>query len=281
MIDRSAYAERIAEVLGGDHGVKVPYPIGLCEVRVLRTERLGSALIRITFGGGDLDGFHSYVPDEHVRLIFPDPDGVLRLPERDGLSLEWGSPRPISREYTVRRFRAAERELDIDFAVHPGGLASDWATTVTPGAVVHIAGPPGGVVVPESYDDYLLAGDITALPAIARWLERLPRTASGWAFIEVTGPEEEIVLDPPAGVRVRWLHRGDREPGTGDALEQAVRTVTVTPGRRVYAWVAGEAGCLRGVRKVVRAELGIGPKDSLIAGYWKRGVADFDREEES
>ncbi|MGV9409850.1 siderophore-interacting protein [Nocardia sp. NPDC003693] len=278
-MDRAAYAERIDEVLAGEHGAKVGYPIGLCAVEVIRTAPVGAGLLRITFGGADLAGFHSYVPDEHVRLIFPDETGELRLPNRDGLSLEWGNPRPVSREYTVRRFSAADRELDIDFAVHPGGLASEWALAATPGTPMHIAGPPGGVVVPKTYDAYLFAGDITALPAIARWLEWLPRAATGWAFIEVTGPEEEIPLDAPAGVRVTWVHRGAAEPGTGDALEQALRTVKVPAGQRLYLWLAGESGVLRPLRRWVRTELTVGPKDYLIAGYWKRGVADYDRDE--
>jgi NADPH-dependent ferric siderophore reductase len=277
--DRSAYADNIAEVLAGEHYAKVPYPIGLQEVEVVRVVPLGAALRRITFGGPDIATFHSYVPDEHVRLIFPGADGVLRLPKLEGTMLEWGNPRPVSREYTVRRHSVEDNELDIDFVIHPGGLASDWAGSVTPGTKVYIAGPPGGVVIPQTYDDYLLVGDITALPAIARLLERMPRETTGWALIEVAGPEEQIPLDGPDGVAVRWLHRGEREPGTGDLLEQAVRGVEVPAGHRVFAWVAGEAGCLRGVRKIVRDDLGIGPKDSLIAGYWKRGVADFDREE--
>ncbi|MBF6329411.1 siderophore-interacting protein [Nocardia transvalensis] len=278
-MDRAAYAENITAVLSGAHGAKVGYPIGLCEVEVIRTQRLGSALLRITFGGPDLAGFHSYVPDEHVRLVFPDDEGVLRLPRKDGLSLEWGNPRPVSREYTVRRHSATECELDIDFAIHPGGLASEWALAATPGTRIHIAGPPGGVVVPRTYDKYLFAGDITALPAIARWLEWLPREASGWAFLAVGGADEEIPLDPPPGVAVRWVHRDTAEPGDGNGLEQAVREVKVPSGERVYVWMAGEAGALRPLRRWVRTELGVGPKDCLIAGYWKRGVADFDREE--
>lgn len=278
-MDRAAYAERIDEVLSGAHGAKVGYPIGLCAVEVKRIVPVGAGLVRITFGGSDLAGFHSYVPDEHVRLVFPSEDGVLRLPRKDGLSLEWGNPRPVSREYTVRRFSAEDRELDIDFAIHPGGLASDWALAATPGTPMHIAGPPGGVVVPKTYDKYLLAGDITALPAIARWLEWLPREASGWAFIEVSGSDEEIEIDAPAGVEVRWVHRGDAEPGTGAAFQEAVQTVEAPAGERVYVWLAGEAGVLRPLRRWVRTELGVGPKDCLIAGYWKRGVADYDRDE--
>lgn len=278
-MDRAAYAERITEVLSGEHGAKVGYPIGLCDVEVIRAVPVGAALVRVTFGGPDLAQFHSYVPDEHVRLVFPDEDGVLRLPRKDGLSLEWGNPRPVSREYTVRRFSAEDRELDIDFAIHPGGLASEWALAAVPGTRMHIAGPPGGVVVPKTYDKYLFAGDLTALPAIARWLEWLPPTASGWAYIEVGGPDDEITLDGPPGVAVRWVHRGAAAPGTGDALEKAVRTVEVPDGQRVYVWLAGESGVLRPLRRWVRTELGVGPKDCLIAGYWKRGVADYDRDE--
>lgn len=278
-MDRGAYRERIAEVMAGSHGAKVGYPIELRELEVLRTGQVGSGLLRVTFGGPGLAGFHSYVPDEHIRLIFPDADGVLRLPVKDGLSLEWPAPRPISREYTVRRYDAEAGELDVDFALHPGGLASDWALAVAPGARLHIAGPPGGVVVPTSYDNYLFAGDITALPAIARWLEWLPRDTTGWAFVEVTDATQEIDLDAPAGVEVRWLHRGDAAPGTGDLLEKAIRSVTVPEGQTVYVWVAGEAGQLRPIRKWVRGELGVGPKDFLIAGYWKHGIANFDGEE--
>ncbi|MFC3965704.1 siderophore-interacting protein [Nocardia jiangsuensis] len=277
MRDRAAYAEHIAEVLAGPHGAKVGYPIGLRELRVLRRAALSSALLRLTFGGPELDGFHSYVPDEHIRLIFPCADGVLRLPRRDGLSLEWGDPRPVSREYTVRRYEHGE--LDVDFAIHPGGLASEWALAAEPGARIHIAGPPGGVVVPPGYDRYLFAGDITALPAIARWLESLAPTARGWAVVEVRDESERIPLPAPPGIEVRWAYRGGIAPGSGDALERAVRTVRPPAGERIYVWMAAEAGVLRPLRRWVRGTLGVGPKDCLIAGYWKRGVADFDREE--
>ncbi|WP_280465143.1 siderophore-interacting protein, partial [Nocardia brasiliensis] len=115
-MDRAAYAERIAEVLAGSYGAKVGYPIGLRELEVLRRAPVGSGLLRITFGGPELAGFHSYVPDEHVRLIFPDAAGQLHLPRRDGLSLEWGNPRPGGRGFKVRRIDRASGGLGIDLA---------------------------------------------------------------------------------------------------------------------------------------------------------------------
>ncbi|MGW4027438.1 siderophore-interacting protein, partial [Streptomyces sp. NPDC005009] len=185
---------------------------------------------------------------------------------------------PVSREYTVRRFDPAAGEIDIDIAPHEGGLASDWARSVTPGAVTHVAGPPGGLIVPPVYDRYLLVGDITALPAVARWLEQLPRSARGWAFVEVADATEEIPLSAPEGIEVHWLHRGDRPAGTGDLLARSVTAVTVPEGERLYAWIAGEAGQIKPLRRWVREELGLPRTDHEITGYWKRGAADFDDE---
>ncbi|MEV0373727.1 siderophore-interacting protein [Streptomyces sp. NPDC050636] len=273
---RHRHLERIAEVRAGRHAEKVGYPIRLRETEVVRTAMVGASLLRVTLGGAGAEGFEAHSPDEHVKLIFPEPDGSLRLPEQNGTMLRWPRPSPTSREYTVRRYDPVAAEIDVDFALHDGGLASDWASAVEPGTVVHIAGPPGGLIVPHTYDRYLFAGDITALPAIARWLEELPRSAKGWAFVEVADAAEEIGLSAPEGVAVRWLHRGDRPAGTGDALASAVTAVTVPEGERVHVWAAGEAGQIKPLRRWVRDELRLEKADHDITGYWKRGVADFD-----
>ncbi|MFJ3145108.1 siderophore-interacting protein [Streptomyces halstedii] len=276
---RHRHLDRIAEVRAGRHAEKVGYPIGIRRVEVVRTAPVGSGLLRVTLGGEGAEGFEAHAPDEHVKLIFPEPDGTLRLPEPNGAMLRWPRPVPTSREYTVRRYDPASGEIDIDIAWHEGGLASDWAGAARPGAVVHVAGPPGGLIVPPTYDRYLLAGDITALPAVARWLEEMPRTARGWAFVEVADASQEIELWAPEGVEVRWLHRGDLPAGAGDALERAVTAVTVPEGERVYVWVAGEAGQIKPLRRWVRDELRLEKADYDITGYWKRGVADFDEDD--
>ncbi|MFJ1836701.1 siderophore-interacting protein [Streptomyces sp. NPDC088175] len=276
---RHRHLERIAEVRAGRHAEKVGYPIGIRETEVVRVTTVGAGLLRVTLGGAGTEGFQAHSPDEHVKLIFPDPDGTLRLPEPNGAMLSWPRPALVSREYTVRRYDQAAGEIDIDIAAHDGGLASDWARAARPGDVMHLAGPPGGLIVPHAYDRYLLAGDITALPAIARRLEELPRSAKGWAFVEVVDAAEEIDLSAPEGVEVRWLHRGDLPAGTGDALERAVTAVTVPEGERVYVWVAGEAGQIKPLRRWARDELRLDRADHDITGYWKRGVADFDEDD--
>ncbi|WP_018685479.1 siderophore-interacting protein [Actinokineospora enzanensis] len=273
---RHRHRERIAEVRAGTSAEKVGYPIRVRAATVLRTTMVGSGLLRVTLGGPGTDGFEAHAPDEHVKVLFPDQDGGLRLPEPNGDMLRWPKPSPTSREYTVRRYDPATGELDLDIALHPGGLGSEWARTVEPGTVVHVAGPPGGLIVPHNYDRYLLAGDLTALPAIARWLEELPRTARGWAFIEVADAGEHIDLHAPEGIEVCWLHHDGAEPGDPGLLDRAVREVRVPEGERVYVWVAGEAGAIKPLRRWVRDELGLDKADHDITGYWKRGVADFD-----
>ncbi|GAA3029624.1 siderophore-interacting protein [Actinokineospora globicatena] len=275
---RHRHRERIAEVRAGTTAEKVGYPIRVRAATVVRTAMVGSGLLRVTLGGVGTAGFEAHAPDEHVKVLFPDPDGTLRLPEPNGDVLRWPKPSLTSREYTVRRYDPATGELDLDIALHEGGLGSDWARAVEPGAVVHVAGPPGGLIVPHRYDRYLLAGDLTALPAIARWLEELPRTARGWAFIEVADTSEHIDLRNPGGVEVRWLHRDGAEPGGPGPLDRAVREVRVPDGERVYVWIAGEAGSIKPLRRWVRDELGLDRTAHDITGYWKRGVADFDDE---
>lgn len=280
---RGRHLARVREVRAGaaDGAERVPYPVGLRELRVLRVRPVGTGLIRVTLGGEDLAGFQTHAADDHVKLILPGPDGVLTLPVRAGLMLSWPrDPRPTTREDTVRRYDAAVGELDLDVAVHAHGLGSDWARALSAGDRVHLAGPPGGHVVPHRYDRYLLAGDLTALPAIDRWLAELPRDARGWALIEVADAGEETDLDPPPGVDVRWCHRGDAEPGTSDVLERAVTGLppTVPEGERWYCWLAGEAGTLTPLRRWVAANWRPARRDVHIAGYWKRGVEDFDED---
>ncbi|MBP2365507.1 siderophore-interacting protein [Pseudonocardia parietis] len=275
--DRSDIAGNLAVAYGKPTGAtKVPYPIRLRELEVVRTAPVGPSLMRLTLGGPGLAGFHSHCDEEHVRLVFPGDDGVLRLPEQDGDMLNWPRPLPVSREYTVRRHDPDQGELDIDLVLHAGGLAADWVRTVQKGERLHVAGPPGGLAIPHGYDRYLLVGDLSALPAIARILERLPADARGWAFVEVADATEELSLTAPDGVEVRWVHRGGDAPGYSDALERAVTAVRPPQDTSVFAWVAGEATTIKPLRRWLRDELALGPADRDVTGYWKRGVADFD-----
>jgi NADPH-dependent ferric siderophore reductase len=253
----------------------VDFPVRVTELQVIGTRWVSETMLRLTAGGPAADRFQSGVFDEHVKIIYPDPDtGELRLPvpdPEDPDELIWPRPFPTSREYTVRAYRPERREVDIDLVVHGGGLASDWACGVRPGDPVHLAGPPGGYRIADDYSHYLLAGDETALPAIARWAESAPADTVGWIYVAVPGPGSEQPLPAPPGVTVTWLHTGGR---AGDLLAEAVRATPVPEGADLFVWLAGEAGAIKPLRRWVRDERGLDRDASSITGYWKRGSAD-------
>ena len=144
-MDRERPRERVAEARLGAGGAKVPYPIRIRCLEVVGRQTISPTMLRLTLGGQDLVGFESHsVVDEHVKIVFPDPDGGLRVPEPNGSMVRWPHPMPPTRDYTVRRYDPTAGELDLDVVLHAGGLASEWAARVGPGEPVWVAGPPAG-----------------------------------------------------------------------------------------------------------------------------------------
>ncbi|MEU0225010.1 siderophore-interacting protein [Streptomyces sp. NPDC006284] len=238
--------------------------------QVVRTERLTPHMQRVVLGGEGLAGLPADTcTDHYVKLLFaaegvtyPEPFDMERIREefpRD----QW----PVTRTYTVRQWDAEHRELTLDFVIHGDeGLAGPWARRVQPGETVRFMGPGGAYAPDPAADWHLLAGDESALPAIARSLEALPDGTRAYAFVEVEGAEEEQKID--SDVEVVWLHRGGRP--VGQALVEAVRALDFPEGR-VHAFVHGEAACVKELRKLLRVEREIPREDLSISGYWRLG----------
>jgi len=264
------------------------FAIKIRELTVLRRTYVTPRMVRITLGGENADGFESHTPDEHCKLVFPDAEtGRTRPPVQDGDHLHWPHPFPPTREYTVRRYDAAAREVDFDFVVHDGGLAANWAVTCEIGSTLWVAGPRPCLVPSPDFGFHVLLGDETALPAIARWLEELPDDARGVAAVEVADAAEEQDLRVPDGVELTWLHRNGAAPGSTRLLGDFAETLTLPDEAWTYVWAYAEAGCIKPVRRWARAQ-GVGKKQSDIGGYWKAGrdnsvqavLADPEREQE-
>ncbi|MEJ1201500.1 MULTISPECIES: siderophore-interacting protein [unclassified Streptomyces] len=238
--------------------------------QVVRTERLTPHMQRVVIGGEELAGLPADTcTDHYVKLLFP--AGGATYPEPfDVERIRAEFPRdqwPVTRTYTVRHWDAELREMTLDFVIHGDeGLAGPWAQRVQPGETVRFMGPGGAYAPDPAADWHLLAGDESALPAIARSLEALPDGARAFAFIEVDGPEEEQKID--SDVDVVWLHRGDRP--VGQALVEALRGLDFPEGR-VHAFVHGEAACVKELRGLLRVEREIPREDLSISGYWRLG----------
>ncbi|MFE7973392.1 siderophore-interacting protein [Streptomyces shenzhenensis] len=238
--------------------------------QVVRTERLTPHMQRVVLGGAGLADFAADTcTDHYVKLLFPVGGATYPEPfDMERIRAEFPREQwPVTRTYTVRGWDAEHRELTLDFVVHGDeGLAGPWALRVRPGETVWFMGP-GGAYAPDARADWhLLAGDESALPAIARALETLPPGARAHAFVEVSGPEEEQKID--SDVAVVWLHRGDRP--VGEALVEAVRALEF-PAGRVHAFVHGEAGFVKELRRLLRVEYAIPREDLSISGYWRLG----------
>ncbi|MCO5967616.1 siderophore-interacting protein [Actinoallomurus soli] len=261
-------------------------PFRFFDSRVVRTRRLGPSMIRITFGGDSLAGFAAGGRDQRFKLFLPHPhqrSPVVPTDAGEDWFARWRAMDPavraVMRSYTVREQRRDPGELDVDFALHgDGGPASRWAVRAVPGDPVVLLGPVepdnGGVDFrpPPGTDRVLLAGDETALPAVAGILAWLPATARARVWIEVPHAADVQDLPTRAEAEITWLVREDAPTGT---IVDAVRAAELPPGTP-YAWIAGEAGGVRALRRHLVGERGLDRRAVTFTGYWRRGVTEED-----
>ncbi|AVS72264.1 NADPH-dependent ferric siderophore reductase [Paracidovorax avenae] len=253
---------------------RVRHELRLRTLTVQRAERITPHCVRVTLGGEELAGFHSPGFDDHVKLFLPDPstgEPVLPAFDAQGAAVP-GAPRPAMRDYTPRLHDDRAGTLTIDFALHDAGPATAWALQAAPGQRIAIGGPRGSLLVPLAFDGYVLVGDDTALPAIARRLAELPAGTPALALIEVDGPADEQPLPTQAAARIRWVHRSGAAPGEGSRLLEALRALPL-PAGDVHAWVACETAAAKALRAHLVDERGVYPKWIKASGYWRRGSA--------
>ena len=175
----------------------------------------------------------------------------------------------------------------------------------------HLVGPEyGGIEFrPGTARTVLLVGDETALPAVGSILEALPASISGHALLEVPEVGDQQQLLTRSGVQVTWLPREGRPHGelldaavrelmsenaqafrgtasggegdvparsTGEELEDVdvdatMLWETTTGHGSFYAWLAGEAGVIKTLRRHLVSELGLDRKQVSFMGYWRLG----------
>jgi NADPH-dependent ferric siderophore reductase len=242
---------------------------------VAAVEQLSPAMRRVVFEGEALVGFESASPDDHVKLFLPAPGQTrpaLPVMGPDGPVYAEGVARPVTRDYTPRRFDAAAGRLTIDMVLHGDGPGASWAAQAAPGQSVGIGGPRSSALVPDDCDFYLLAGDETALPAIGRFLEEMRPGVRAAALIEVADAREERYLPTAANARVVWLFRDGQPAGGAALLEGALREIGV-PCCAAHAWIAGEIEVARRLRELVMTQAGLPRGQVRAAGYWRIGAA--------
>jgi NADPH-dependent ferric siderophore reductase len=244
---------------------------------VRRTDKITPHLIRITAIPANPPEISRFADlghtDSYVKVIFKQP-GVDYPEPFDMARVRAELPRdrwPALRSYTLRSVDPRTAQVVIDFVYHGDeGLAGPWAANATAGSELLVLGPGGNYAPDPTADWHLLVGDEAALPAIAASLTRIPPGAPVHAVIEVDGPEDHQDLPCPGDLRLDWLHRSEQPE---QALVEHVRGLEFRPGR-VHAFVHGEAGVVKLLRRHLTRDRGVALAQLSISGYWRRGFDD-------
>lgn len=236
---------------------------------VRRTARLNARMARVTLGGAELRGFTVAQPAASVRLLIGPPGGALVVPMWNGNEfLLPGGRRPVIRTFTPRRVDADALELDLDIVLHGTGAASQWADAAEPGVEAAISGPGRGYSIDPDAVGFLLAGDETAIPAMAQLLEVLPSEAPVAVHVEIADADARLALPEHPSATVRW-HERNAGSAPGDELVAAVAGTPIPDGTRV--WVAGEAAAVQRIRRQLFDERSVPRRHAVVRGYWKHG----------
>lgn len=183
----------------------------------------------------------------------------------------------------------------------------DEVALVAPNA--SFPGPTGGFEwhPPADASCLLVAGDETAVPAVCAIAESLPPGRRARVLLEVPTADDVLPLHAPTGVAVTWLPRstavaaapvphgrllthaviaavGGRTTATAptaplDDVDVDAGILWEAPGEAAlprrspgpYAWLAGEAGMVKGLRRHLVQEAGLDRSSVAFMGYWRLG----------
>ncbi|MGC9544511.1 siderophore-interacting protein [Streptomyces sp. UG1] len=261
-------------------------------IQVTDITRITPRMARVTFEADHLEDSVGLTPDQQLKLCFPRP-GQERpvLPEQSDDATGWyqaflaipEDERPWMRSLTLRRRVPGTNTVEVDFVLHgDSGPAGAWAESARPGDRLGMVGPSALYAGPVSLTDsitsadwLLIAGDETALPAIGTLLEALPERARAEVYIEVADQAEQQTFQTAGDVTLHWLHRDGTPAGRSDALIDAVRGAEFPPGRP-FAWLAGEAGAVRTLRRHLVNDRGLDKRAIDFSGYWRVKLTQDD-----
>ena len=215
---------------------------------------------RVTLFGEDLASFPEQAEGAYFKLVFPsdNPD------------------RPTLRTYTISQYRRDTHEIDVDFMLHNSadgtveGVAVSWAIRASAGDIMPIFGPGLATLINRDADAFVLAADMTALPALAANFASLPATATGHVVVEIISDEDRQILNVPDGVQVHWVV--NPYPGSDESpLYHAIKTLDWPKGQ-VAVWCACEFKTMKKCRHYFSHVRQVPKSHLYISSYWKKGL---------
>ncbi|HEY4434787.1 MAG TPA: siderophore-interacting protein [Lelliottia sp.] len=234
------------------------------ELTVLRVERVSAGFQRIVLGGEALEGFSSQGFDDHTKVFFPAPGATFVPPVVTDEGIDWGDGvRPMARDYTPL-YDGDRHELVLDFFVHDGGVASEWAVQAKEGDKLTIGGPRGSLVVPEDYAWQLYVCDESGMPALRRRLEaiaQLPVRPEIRAVVTVGEESYKDYLAHLSDFNITWIV-GHSEQAVANRLAE----VSV-PAEDYFIWLTGEGKMVKNLSRQFETDA-IDPQLVRASAYW-------------
>lgn len=228
-------------------------------VKVKSVSNLTPNMRRVTLHGQALADLPEKSTGAYIKLFFDQVE----------------NSKPAMRTYTIAVQRSEQNEIDVDFMLHTSGdnvahgIAAPWSLSAQPGDEITLTGPGPAKFINTDAAYFLLAADMTALPALTENLKRLPQDAQGLVFIEVLSEADKQDLVKPDKVEINWVI--NNEPGSDESpLFQAITQVDTLPDN-LAAWVACEFKTMKKIRHYLKLECGIEKSHLYISSYWKRG----------
>ncbi|KVK39956.1 NADPH-dependent ferric siderophore reductase [Agrobacterium deltaense] len=229
---------------------------------VVDSQHLAPFMQRLRFTGTGLHRFNT-LKNLHVRLYFSKQNKSFDCNLRAAENAAEPADTFDVRYYTIRAIDPDSGFIDIDFVLHEdAGPGCSFARNARPGALCGMSGPCGLGMKPAK--NYLLAGDETALPAIARICENLPRDVNGQIFLRAENCRYDIVAPP--GMQICWLPRSTVSPAKfiEHVGEAAMETAAST--NDYFLWLANAFSQWQDFRDKLSV---LSKKRYLNACYWR------------
>ena len=178
------------------------------------------------------------------------------------------SDKVVQRGYTIIDPDPAAGEFSLDFVLHePVGPAASWAKHATIGLRAEVAHTPQKLSIDAELDTLVLAGDVTALPAINTILGAAPEGATKHVVIQDAHDDHaRLPLAADASTTVSWAEPDDTGSGIVDLL--AASLTETLDAERSYLWSAGERKLVKAVREHARGVLALPRHRQHTQYYW-------------
>ena len=232
------------------------------QVTVQTIEQVTPRVRRIVFGGETLAGFPAPRPGSHIKLLFGGGPNESVDPKK---------MRSQMRTYTPRSFNPETNELTVEFVHHGSSLASTWAAQAQVGESLTIAGPGGGMDIPDTLTMMVMLVDESAIPAAGAVLEALPASCKPIIICEVEDASEQRSLSSSIEVTPTWLFRQEKTAGPGRLLESHLSDVLtyIKDSEDIFWWIACEANAMRRMRSKLLNQHNVSKNRLVSRGYWK------------